>query len=325
VTVDEPFHRGELAVQARSGVGARMEEIGRRIVRDFMPDEHRGLFADLPFLVIGSLDDRDRPWASIVCGPPGFASSPDARTLAVGAPPLAGDPLGANAIPGAPVGVLGIQLETRRRNRMNGRLEKVSPDGFSIRVAQSFGNCPQYIQARAPVAVAAAAEGTPRREGAVLSARAAGLVRRADTFFVATASADARSGAPPEGIDVSHRGGRPGFVRVTEESGRSVLTAPDFRGNFLFNTLGNLLVNPHAGITVLDFESGDLLLLTGRAAAIWDGAELAAFEGAQRLVRFELDEGILLERAVALRWSAPELARQLDATGSWDDVAGALR
>ncbi len=323
--MDDPFHRGELAVQARSGIGARIEEIGRRVIRDFMPDEHRTLFAELPFLVIGSLDERDRPWASIVCGPPGFVSSPDARTLAVGASPLPGDPLGANATSDAPIGVLGIQLETRRRNRMNGRIEKVSGDGFSIRVAQSFGNCPQYIQARTPAAVAATAAGAPRREGAVLSACAAALVRRADTFFLATASAHARSGAPPEGVDVSHRGGRPGFVRVTEEAGRSVLTVPDFRGNFLFNTLGNLLVNPRAGITVLDFGSGDLLLLTGRAAAIWDGPELAAFEGAQRLVRFELDEGILLERAVALRWSAPELARQLDATGSWDDVAAALR
>jgi predicted pyridoxine 5'-phosphate oxidase superfamily flavin-nucleotide-binding protein len=323
--MDEPFHRGERAVQQRSGIGARMEEIGRRIIRDFMPDEHRALFAELPFLVIGSLDARDRTWASVVFGPPGFATSPDEHTLVVAATPLSGDPLGAHAVDGAPVGVLGIQLETRRRNRMNGRLEKVSPDGFAIRVVQSFGNCPQYIQARAPVAVAAATPGPPRREGPVLSERAAAIVRRADTFFLATASANARRGGPPEGVDVSHRGGRPGFVRLGEDAGRTVLTAPDFRGNFLFNTLGNLLVNPSAGLAFLDFDAGDLLLMTGRAAAIWDGPELAAFEGAQRLVRFELDEGILLERAVALRWSAPEPARQLDATGSWDDVAAALR
>jgi uncharacterized protein len=323
--MSEPFHRGEEDVQRRAGMAARIAEVGRKIIRDFMPDEHRALFAELPFLVLGSLDAADRPWASIVAGAPGFAMSPDPRTLRVAAAPIAGDPFAANAVVGAPVGVLGIQLETRRRNRMNGRLAEVSREHFAIEVRQSFGNCPQYIQARDPIGIAPASPDAPRREAASLSARAAEIVRDADTFFIASASADPRSNAAPEGVDVSHRGGRPGFVRVGESDGATVLTAPDFRGNFLFNTLGNLRVNPRAGVVFLDFATGDLLLLTGSAEVIWDGAELAAFAGAQRLLRFRVAEGVLLAKAVALRWSAPEPARQLAGTGSWDDVAAALR
>jgi len=321
----DPFHRGEEDVQRRAGMDARIVEIGRKIIRDHMPDDHRELFAELPFLAIGSLDARDRRWASIVAGPPGFASSPDPRTLRVAAAPMAGDPLAANAVDGAPVGVLGIQLETRRRNRMNGVLTEVSAGGFAIEVRQSFGNCPQYIQKRAPIGLAPTAPGAPRREDARLSARGAEIVRAADTFFIASASANARSNAAPEGVDVSHRGGRPGFVRLDESGGASALTAPDFRGNFLFNTLGNLLVDPRAGVVFPDFATGDLLLLTGRAEVIWDGAELAAFAGAQRLLRFRVEEGVLLPSAFALRWSEPRQARQLADTGSWDDVAAALR
>ena len=323
--MSSPFHRGEEAVQRRAGMDERIAEVGRKLVRDFMPDDHRALFAELPFLVIGSLDERDRPWASIVAGAPGFATSPDPRTLRVGAAALPGDPLGANAVVGAPVGVLGIQLETRRRNRMNGRVAEVSADGFAIAVRQSFGNCPQYIQKRSAIAIAPPRPSRATRESAYLSPPSAELVRRVDTFFIASASADPRGDAPAEGVDVSHRGGRPGFVRVAAADGRSVLSWPDFRGNFLFNTLGNLLVDPRAGVVFPDFATGDLLLLTGRAEVIWDGAELAAFAGAQRLLRFRVEEGVLLPSAFALRWSEPRQARQLADTGSWDDVAAALR
>jgi predicted pyridoxine 5'-phosphate oxidase superfamily flavin-nucleotide-binding protein len=319
---DSPFHAGERSVQRRAGMDARIEQIGRRIIRDQMPDEHRELFAALPFLVLGTLDARQRPWASLVAGSPGFAHSPDPRTLRVDATLLSGDPLRENVADGAPVGVLGIELATRRRNRMNGWFADVDADGFAICVGQSFGNCPQYIQARRVLArTTDATPVTAQREGALLGERALRLVAGADTFFIATASSDARSGSAREGVDVSHRGGRPGFVRADVRDGHSVLTAPDFRGNFLFQTLGNLAVNPRAGITFVDFATGDLLLLTGAAETIWDGAELASFAGAERLLRFRVDAGIQLANALPLRWSAPAFARQLDATGTWDEAA----
>ncbi|WP_026872048.1 pyridoxamine 5'-phosphate oxidase family protein [Inquilinus limosus] len=327
---EPPFHPGELAAQARAGVRERLAAAGRRVIRGIMPDQHRDFFAMLPFVVVGSLDRQGRPWASILSGRPGFLQSPDPRTLTVAARPAFGDPLGDNLAEGSPVALLGIQLETRRRNRMNGTITERAEGRFAVTVGQSFGNCPQYIQARTPSFVAEPESlGAPRpvhAEGPVLSPRAAALVATADTFFIATRSAEAgEGGGPSEGVDVSHRGGRPGFVRVTEEGGRTVLTAPDFVGNFYFNTFGNIEADPRAGLVFVDFDTGGVLLLTGTAEVVWDGPEVAAFAGAERLLRFRLEEGLWIEEAVPLRWSAPEQAPQLAATGIWDEAERAAK
>jgi predicted pyridoxine 5'-phosphate oxidase superfamily flavin-nucleotide-binding protein len=321
---ESPYHAGEHAAQERAGWRARAEESGRRGIRSYMPEQHRDLFTQLPLLFVGSVDAEDRPWASVLFGPPGFVASPDAQTLTVTGRPVPGDPLIANIAGGAPIGLLGIQLETRRRNRMNGWLEDIRPDGFSVRVAQSFGNCPQYIQARQPTPDQAAAPAVPswHEEGALLSDRARRLVSYADTFFIATAAADVRGGDPVHGVDVSHRGGKRGFVRVTSDAGVSELAAPDFRGNFSFNTFGNIAVNPRAGFLFIDFDRGDLLSLTGEARVDWHGPEVEAFAGAQRLLRLRVHRGVLIENGLPLRWTRPLAPPQLAATGSWGDVPG---
>lgn len=315
-------------MQQRAGMRERIERTGRGAIRTFMPDQHRELFEKLPFLIVASLDAQRCPWASILIGRPGFISSPDPGTLSVDAQWGYGDPLGANLAEGAPIGLLGIELETRRRNRVNGTVWAVRENGFEVRVGQSFGNCPKYIQARKPVFTGEPSTVTAprpvRREGAILSSVAAELVRHADTFFIATALTGRRGDDAGESVDVSHRGGKPGFVRVTEEGGRTVLTSPDFRGNFFFNTFGNLALDPRAGMTFIDFATGDMLSLTGEADVIWDGPELRAFVGAERLLRFRVGEGVLAANAVPMRWSAPELAPQLPATGSWEQAERAL-
>lgn len=312
------FHAGELAVQERTGVRERLAETASRFIRDSMPDQHREFFAQLPTLLVGSLDAQGRPWASIVFGAPGFVQSPDPQHLTVGATPLEGDPLRDRLEPGAPLGLLGIQPHTRRRNRMNGTVTDVSADAFTVEVDQSFGNCPQYIQARVPEWVTGTAPASPAEQrDSLLERHAIQLIARSDTFFIATASARAQGHGGAEGVDVSHRGGRPGFVRVTEENGHSVLLAPDFRGNFLFNTLGNIAANPRAGLLFIDYESGDLLQLTGRAEIVWDGPELVSFAGAQRLLRVTVTSSRWYDAALPLRWSAPREAPQLAGTGSW--------
>lgn len=320
----EAFHAGEQAMQLLAGSRKRMAEIGGRVIRDFMPDQHRELFEKLPYFIIGSLDGSGRPWASLVAGPPGFVQTPDARTLTVATRPAAGDPLAGSLAAGAPLGMLGIELHTRRRNRMNGRVTTVGDGQFTVHVDQSFGNCPQYIQARQPRYVdlpeTMAAPHPVQAEGPQLSADAAALVRQADTFFIATASAAPGNGAMQEGVDVSHRGGRPGFVRLGEENGRSVLTAPDFAGNNFFNTLGNIAQNPRAGLLFVDFDTGDLLQLSGAASVVLDDPEIAAFRGAQRLLRFEPQEGRLIRGVLPMRWSEPDYAPQLARTGTWGDA-----
>jgi len=306
-----PFHSGEVAMQRLAGSDARMREIGPRVIRDHMPDQHREFFEQLPTLLVGSVDAQQRPWASMLAGLPGFIATPDARHLHVGALPRDDDPLRAQLRVGATLGLLGIEPQTRRRNRMNGTIVAVDDEGFELRVDQSFGNCPKYIQARAPRWVGDASPlPVVQREGASLSPAATELVAAADTLFIASTAAG-------EGVDVSHRGGRPGFVRIEQEASGSVLTFPDFIGNFFFNTLGNIVAYPRAGLLFVDHEGGGVLQLTGRATIVQDGPAVEGFAGAQRLVRVEIEEGLWTPGALPLRWSAPEFAPQLEATGRW--------
>jgi predicted pyridoxine 5'-phosphate oxidase superfamily flavin-nucleotide-binding protein len=306
---DSPFHEGERALQQRAGVRERVEQMGRRMIRDFMPDQHRELFQELPWVLVGSLDRSGRPWASALVGRPGFMHSPDPHTLEVQALVGHGDPLRDNLAVGAQLGFLGIQLSTRRRNRMNGTVVALAGHNVRVRVAQSFGNCPKYIHERDARFVAAPESfAQPRpvhHEGQTLSAAARTMVLSADTFFIATSApvGPLFSDAAARGVDVSHRGGPAGFVRVEEVSGRTVLTVPDYPGNGIFNTLGNIAVDPRAGLLFVDFARGYLLSLTGAAEVSWDGPDLLAFPGAARVLRFSVEEGVRLEDALPLRWT----------------------
>lgn len=274
-----PWHAGERAVQRRLGFAEGAEQRGRNI-RDFMPDQHRLFFAQLPFVMLGTLDRSGNLWATILSGGPGFLSSPDPRTLEIDAWPAEEDPAAEGLSVGSRVALLGIELPTRRRNRMNGRVADVGVSGFTVAVEQSFGNCPQYIQRR---------DYTARRPAqfpeiepfATDDARALDLMRNADTLFVASATPPGQPGIGT-GLDVSHRGGRPGFVMIGADG---AIEIPDYRGNRFFNTLGNLLAYPRAGLLFIDFASGDLLQVTGAAEIVWDAPQLDSHPGAERLWR----------------------------------------
>lgn len=292
-----PWHSGEVHLQLQYGVAERMAVVGARVIRDFMPEQHREFYAQLPFLVIGAVDGDGAPWATLLEGAPGFVSAPDPRTLRVGALPPDDDPASWCVARGAALGCLGIEPATRRRNRVNGRVEARDGEGFTLTVEQSFGNCPQYIQRRTPTR--SAASGAAAEPLSALDDEARALIRAADTFFVAS-YADEGGDAARRGVDVSHRGGAPGFVRVDGD----VLTIPDFAGNLHFNTLGNLLVNPRAGLVFVDFERGDLLQITGATELVLAGEELAALPGAERLWRVHVRQALRRRGALAWRWSA---------------------
>ncbi len=293
------FHAGEQAVQARVHVAERMGQVGPRVIRDFMPDEHRKLFEQLPFLVAGSADADGRVWASLLVGEPGFVRSPTATLLTVDAQPLPGDALAQSLRVAAPLGLLGIELPTRRRNRANGHVALVHAGGFGVHVQQSFGNCSKYIQARSGPFLWPAGDGKPSAEHARLSWAARELLAGVDTAFIATSSANPTLGGA-EGLDVSHRGGHPGFIRVAARGDATLLTLPDFSGNFMFTSLGNLQQNPRAGLLAVDFDSGNLLAISGTAQVVWDGPELPTFVGAERLVEFRVERGLLWRSSQAL-------------------------
>jgi predicted pyridoxine 5'-phosphate oxidase superfamily flavin-nucleotide-binding protein len=242
-----PFHAGEQLVQRRLGVRERMETVGRRVLRNFMPDQHREFFAGLPFLVLAAIDGEGQPWAAAVTGAPGFLSTPDDMTLRVAAEAPA------DLAAGADIGAVGIDFAARRRNRANGVVAGIGEGSFDIAVRQSFGNCPKYIQAR-HWTMLGAGEHSP---GRVVRQRGLGatertLIAAADTFFIASALGSVRD-RPSQGADASHRGGPPGFVRVDDER---TLAVPDFTGNSYFNTLGNLALNPRCGLLFIDFATG---------------------------------------------------------------------
>lgn len=311
---ESPFHRGELAIQTRLEIQERMDKQGRRMIQDYLPDQFRQFFAQLPYVIVGTVDAGGNPWASILVGEPGFLSAPSDRTLRVAAKPLFGDPLATTLANGIDMGLLGIKLHTRRRNRLNGTVTETHVNGFEVRVKQSFGNCPQYIQARR---FELDQDGQPLpksvHQTTALGTVEQAIITAADTFFIATAYQDNAAGAA-KGVDVSHRGGKPGFVRIDDHQ---TLTIPDFSGNGHFNTFGNLELNPRAGLLFVDFVHGNLLYLTGTAEVIWKGAEIIAYEGAERLFRFRLDQGYRVEGSLPLRGSHPEFSPFLNHTGSW--------
>lgn len=303
------FNPDELAAQDLAGGGPRGGGI-----RDFISEQHSHFFAQLPYVFAAAIDAAGWPLATLMTGRPGFVQSPDPHTLRIAALPDAEDPASEALAPKREIGILGIDFSTRRRNRLNGHIAARDAGGIRIAVDQSFGNCPQYIQQRvlAPLTVGAAAAHTkPSEIFDHLDNSARGAIAAADTFFVASRSR--AGGDAAHGADISHRGGRPGFVRVDAD----VLTIPDFRGNRYFNTLGNLIAEPRASLLFVDFATGDLLQLQGRADVDWSGASVAGFTGAERLWHFRVTRGWRRQGAASLRWSFLEYSRTTLATGHW--------
>ena len=317
-----PFHAGEQKMQTLMGVREKMETFGRRVIRPFMPEQHQQFYQQLPFLFVGHADDRGQPWASILCNQPGFISAIDEKHLNIAAQPLQGDPLLA-AFQQADtqkvhLGLLGIELPTRRRNRLAGHITDITDNGITLTVDQCFGNCPQYIQSRDVSFIDT--ESLPAVSVEVMQEfddEALNTLQQADTFFVASFFADG-SGEASEGVDVSHRGGKPGFIRIDDHT---TLTIPDYLGNNHFNTLGNIHENGKAGLLFIDFNSGDVLTMTGRAEVLLDSPDTTYFQGAERLWTFELIEARRIKNALPLRWHFNDYSANIALTGSWMEAA----
>jgi uncharacterized protein len=325
-TASPLWHAGELAMQQAAGVVERMEAVGRRNVRDHLIDQHRRFYPQLPFVVLGAVDANGDAWATVRANQPGFLQAPDAYRLHVELSRDSNDPADAGMNDGDAMALLGIELPTRRRNRLNGIVQRTAAGGaigFDLRVEQSYGNCPQYITKRdfSFVRDPAVSSAVAPVAGGELDERARQLISRADSFFVAS-YVDREDGHRQ--VDVSHRGGKPGFVRVDEHG---VFTIPDFAGNLFFNTLGNLVVNPRAGLVFVDYATGDLLQLTGDAEVLLDSPEIAAFQGAERLWRFTPRRVVYRAEALPLRWTVQENGASPNArlTGNWSEAAERMK
>jgi len=272
------FHKGEIEVQERAGVARQASRVGGMIHSE-IPAPAQAFLEQQPYIFAGSIDENGRVWASLLMGEVGFLSVLDDRTIRIDSPST-DEFLFRNLKADERIGLLAIEFETRRRMRANGRAKLVD-DSVVIHTEEVFSNCPKYIQARFWERNDLALGETNLSAGAAeLTGGRIEFIETADTFIIASAHES-------RGADVSHRGGNPGFVKVVETR---KLVFPDYSGNMMFQTLGNLQLDPHCGLLFFDFESGRILQLTGKAEIIWDDERLIDFAGAERLIKFEVIE-----------------------------------
>lgn len=283
------FHSGELAVQRQAGVQGAAQRLRGMLDTPDLRGGASAFLADRTFAAITARDADGRLWISPLAGPRGFLDVTGATTLRVLAAPEG--PLHHIAA-GQPVGLLAIEFAKRRRVRVNGTLVEASPDGLTIAVDQAFGNCPQYIQQRvlAPVPDVVATPGEHTRHGPELSPSDIELIRHADTMLLGTSD-------PGHGNDASHRGGQAGFVRVENSH---TLWWPDYPGNNMFNSFGNLAVDPAAALLFVDFANGTTLHLSGTAQIEWAATGAGDDGGTGRRVRFTV-EAVVAGSAIPLR------------------------
>jgi predicted pyridoxine 5'-phosphate oxidase superfamily flavin-nucleotide-binding protein len=284
-------------MQHRAGVGDALADLGVRIFRNNLGAAQQAFYARLSYAVLGSVDESGSPWATMVEGNPGFLAAHGVFALDVTMERDASDPADEGFEQGSAIGMIGIDLATRRRLRLNGHIDRWSSGAFRLAIEQSFGNCPKYIQARAASFVSTADDRSPVIAEALpeLDEHARALIASSDTFFVA--SYVDREGGERQ-VDVSHRGGLPGFIRVEPDG---VLTVPEFPGNTFYNTLGNFLLNPRAGLWCADFRTGEVLQMTGDVRLGSHGD--ATFVQAEQYWQFIPRRIVRRRKALRQRWT----------------------
>lgn len=286
----ELFHEGEREVQRRAGVADVALRVGRGAMQPGIDLETAVFLSQRLFLVAGARAPDGHVWASLLVSPPGFARTLDPTHLRLLAAPAPGDPLEA-ALAAGPVrlGLLALEPATRARVRVNG-IATATESGILVTVDQVFGNCTKYIGVRVPVALISEGRTDPtRRTGTHLDEHQRALATRSDTAFVASAH-------PERGADASHRGGRSGFLEV-DGAGRRLLL-PDYTGNRMFQTLGNLTVDPRIGMLIVDWETGLTLQLAGIGEVMWSGPEVDNRPKVDRVVAIDVES--VVEQACAL-------------------------
>jgi predicted pyridoxine 5'-phosphate oxidase superfamily flavin-nucleotide-binding protein len=285
------FHAGEREVQQRAGVTAMARDLGQGIGQS-IPAGARPFLEGQRIAVLAGVDGAGRVWVSLLTGRPGFITAPDSKTLRLAAAAPAIDPITDCLADGAPIGLLVFDPVRRRRLRLNGYVAGVDASALQISVAEVFGNCPKYIQARVPDAEARATALHSVRRGSILTERQRLAIERSDTLFIG--SVHERTGA-----DASHRGGRPGFVQVMDERR---LRLPDYAGNNMFQTLGNISKDPRVGLVFVNFASGATLQITGQARILWDRRRFSDLPGAERAVDVDIDEVVELDGRIDGGW-----------------------
>ena len=289
------FHPGERAVQMRAGETA-IADRNATVIADTVLGGARPFIQKQFMVVLSSVDAGGAPWSSVLYGQPGFAGADGGTVVTLNVP--AGrrdeaDPLWTNVAANPAVGMLFIELGTRRRYRINGTLQRNDEQGIEIAVREAYPNCPKYIQRRHLRKLDSNFSPNGVATGARIGGSVETLIRNADTVFMA-------SSHPETGADASHRGGNRGFVQIVDER---TLRIPDYVGNSLFNTFGNVELDPRVGLCIPDFDGQRLLQLTGQARLLWDQDDPATLTGGtRRFLEIEVERWILRQVPQRLEW-----------------------
>ena len=295
---NSPFHEHELKIQTTQNVSEVADKQGRRSIRSVMPKQHQIFFSQLPFVIVSMVDKQGFPWAMPIFGDCGFIHCPDELTIKINVSPFIFDALAIDFVEGKKIGLLGIELSKRRRNRMNGIIKNINDDGFDIKVEQSFGNCPQYIHKRELTCLPDTKSLYNKQAiknvniNTAMDLQYQHLIEKADTFFIASRTA-AFNHHSYTGIDVSHRGGKAGFITIQD----NVLSFPDFSGNNFFNTMGNIESDGRVGLFVPDFITGNGVYIIGKSQINSKNASLF-YEGAKHIVDVKIEKIVYIEKAL---------------------------
>ena len=285
------FHSGEIAIQTRAGVRDMAQRVSRVISTNLPPNVQ--YFLEIQrMVVIGTLDSDNHVQASFLIDNPGFIQAPDEKTIRIDAAAIHDDSIIDNLQTRNEVGILAIELATRLRLKVKGKA-RLKDGHIYITVNRAYAQCPKYIQAREVIS----SPPQTRDKLSILDLKSLNndlqqFIATSDTFFIATYHQES-------GVDVSHRGGNPGFIKILNQN---KILFPDYSGNSMFNTLGNISVNPKASLLFIDFENGSTIKLNGEAKIIWDAERAAEFAGAERLLEYEIFSVLVTQGAVPLQW-----------------------
>jgi len=288
-------------VQERAGTRHVANQLGMSVGNSLDLEFGRAeMFRELRMAIVAVVADDGHVWVSPVNGERGFLSAPDSRTLSLvlGPENTVTNPSLRHLRVGALTSVLAIDLERRRRYRTNGKISRVAEKGAHVHVTlsveETLPNCPKYIQRRSIVGRRNVTDEAVE-QGVQLPEELLEMVRSADSMFFGTANRDV-------GADLNYRGGNPGFVRT---NGPREILWPEYRGNGMFQSSGNLEVNMQAGLLFVDFDgTGDVLEVVGTAASEWDPAQ--SLEASERTIRFRVHQWRLHRSAMPFMWSPPE-------------------
>lgn len=297
---NEIWHAGELAVQQRAGSAELMEKVGSKFIRPFMPPQHRDFFQSLSMIFIGYQDHCAVNHANLFFGDSHFIHSPSETELQINTQ-YSLDNMNNNQFNiGDRIGLLGIEFATKRRNRLNAIITDITQKQISLRVLQSFGNCHKYI-ANKQLSHNPLYGKTHCTTHHVLNEEDQRMIRESDQCFIVSSFDDGQASSN-RGVDISHRGGPRGFVRIINQG---TLEIDDYPGNGFFNTFGNIQSNPNTSLLFVDWQRGHALRLETRAQILWhDQAQTPSTPAAQRQLQFNVQKIERLHNASAYRQSS---------------------